>query len=88
MDGQHLTPDKIILAVGAWTSSLLSAIEDSLAIPEQDRVEGQVQTTGKAAAYYKMSDEEVEQLSNSKMPVVVYGDQGGEVISPSIEISF
>lgn len=83
-DGQHLTADKILLAAGAWTSSMLSPIEDSLDIPEQDRVERQVQATGRVTAFYKMSDEEVEQLSKSKMPVVVYGRQG-EVIPPSSE---
>lgn len=81
-DGQHLTADKIVLAAGAWTSSLLSPIEDSLSIPDQDRVERQVQATGRVAAYYKMSDAEVEQLSKAKMPVVVYGGQG-EVMPPS-----
>jgi sarcosine oxidase/L-pipecolate oxidase len=50
VDGQHLTASKIILAAGAWTSSLLSPMEDSLGIPEQDRVECQVQATGKVAA--------------------------------------
>ena len=83
-DGQDLTADKIVLATGAWTSSMLSPIEDSLGIPEQDRVERQVQATGRVTAYYKMSDEAVEQLSKSKMPIVVYGRQG-EVIPPSSE---
>ena len=83
-DGQHFTADKILLATGAWTSSLLSPIEDSLDIGPQDRIECQVQATGRVSAYYKMSEQEVQRLSNSKMPVVVYG-QSGEVIPPSNE---
>ena len=83
-DGQHLTADKIVLAAGAWTSSLLSPIEDSLGMPENERVERQVQATGRVTAYYKLSDVEVDQLTKSKMPVVVYGGQG-EVIPPSSE---
>jgi sarcosine oxidase/L-pipecolate oxidase len=33
VDGQHLTADRKILAAGAWSSSLLSPIEDLLGIP-------------------------------------------------------
>lgn len=83
-DGQHLTADKIVLAVGAWTSSLLSPVEDSLFIASQDRIERQVQATGRVSAYYKLSEQDVEQLSRSKLPIVVYGVQG-EVIPPSRE---
>lgn len=83
-DGQQLTADRIVLATGAWTSSMLSPVEDSLGIPEPDRVEQQAQATGRVSAYYKMSDKELEQLSTSKMPVVMYGMQG-EVIPPSAE---
>lgn len=84
-DGQHLTADKIVLATGAWTSSLLYPIEDLLDIPEQDRVERQIQASGKVSAYYKISEKEAEQLWKPKMPVVVYGFSQGEVIPPSSE---
>ena len=57
---------------GSPDESLPSPMEDLLGIPEQDKVERQ----GKVAAYYKLSDEEVERLSTSKMPVVVNGRSG------------
>lgn len=78
-DGRHFSADQIVLATGAWTSSLMSPIEDMLNIPEEDRVEHQAQATGVAVAHYKMSEAEMEQLS--EMPVVVYGEHG-EVIPP------
>lgn len=81
-DGQRFTADKVVLAVGAWTSSMLSPVEDQLEIPERQRVERQMKATGTVSAYYKLSDEEFEQLSDAKMPIIVYGSQG-EVIPPS-----
>lgn len=78
-EGRLMSADKILLATGAWTSSLLSPIEDHLSIDEDDRVEKQAQAAGVAVAHYKMSAEEMEQLSD--MPVVVYGESG-EVIPP------
>lgn len=77
--GHELTADKVVLATGAWTSSLMSPLEDQLNIPESDRVERQAQAAGVAVVHYKMSDYEMEQLS--EMPVVVYGENG-EVIPP------
>nr|POE59164.1 l-pipecolate oxidase [Quercus suber] len=79
-DGRALAADKIVLATGAWTSELLSPVEDALGIPEQDRVERQATAAGVAVAHYKMSAAEMDQLS--EMPVVVYGGNG-EVIPPS-----
>lgn len=78
-DGRSLSADQIVMATGAWTSSLLSPVEDALDIAEEDRVERQCQAAGVAVAHYKMSDEEMDQLS--EMPVVVYGEHG-EVIPP------
>lgn len=78
-DGKLLTADKIVLATGAWTSQLLSPVEDHLDIAEDDRVEKQAQAAGVAVAHYKISPAEMEQLSD--MPVVVYGENG-EVIPP------
>ncbi|KAF2233642.1 FAD/NAD(P)-binding domain-containing protein [Viridothelium virens] len=82
IDGQRYTADKVVLAVGAWTSSMLSPIEDQLEIAERHRVELQVKATGTVSAYYKLSDEEFERLSKANMPIIVYGSQG-EVIPPS-----
>lgn len=78
-DGQTLKADKIVLAVGAWTSCLLSPIEDQLDIPEHDRVERQVKATGTVSVYYKLAEEEEKRLSKANIPIIVYGGQG-EVI--------
>jgi sarcosine oxidase / L-pipecolate oxidase len=77
--GKEYAADKLVFATGAWTSSILSPIEDELEIPEDDRIERQAQAAGVAVAHYKMSPEEMDQLS--EMPVVVYGEEG-EVIPP------
>ena len=77
--GEEISADQIVLATGAWTSSVLSPTEDKLSILESDRVERQAQAAGVAVAHYKMSAVEMEQLS--EMPVVVYGE-AGEVIPP------
>ena len=79
ISGELLSADKIVLATGAWTSSILSLVEDKLDIPSVNRVENQVQAAGVAVAHYRMSAAEMDQLS--EMPVVVYGEHG-EVIPP------
>ena len=82
-DGTELTADKVVLAAGAWTSSLLSPVEDALEIDERDRVERQARATAVVSAYYKLSSEEASRLARPKdMPIVVFGKQG-EVIPPS-----
>ena len=81
-DGQRFTAEKVVMAVGAWTSSMLSPIEDQLEIPEKDRVEQQVKATGTVSAYYRLSEEQLKRLSDSNMPIIVYGSLG-EVIPPS-----
>lgn len=84
-DGREVTADKVVLAAGAWTSSLLSPVEDSLAIAERDRVERQARATAVVSAYYKLSSEEASCLARPKdMPIVVFGKHG-EVIPPSDE---
>lgn len=83
-DGKTLTADKVVLATGAWTSSMLSPIEDALNIPEQDRIEHQARCTGTISAYYKMSDEEIDRMTKVNTPVIVYGGNG-EIFPPSKE---
>ncbi|KAH7390487.1 FAD dependent oxidoreductase [Pyrenochaeta sp. MPI-SDFR-AT-0127] len=41
-DGRIYEADKVLLATGAWTSELLSPIEDELRVSDEDRVEKQV----------------------------------------------
>ncbi|KAF2732928.1 FAD/NAD(P)-binding domain-containing protein [Polyplosphaeria fusca] len=86
-DGKEFVADKVILAAGAWTSSLLSPIEDQLNIGEADRIERQVRATGAVSAYYKMSDAEINRIETSRMPVSVYG-QVGEVVPPSHKLPY
>lgn len=84
-DGTELVADKVVLAAGAWTSSLLSPVEDKLKIAERDRVERQARATAVVSAYYKLSAGEVSVLAKPKdMPIVVFGKHG-EVIPPSEE---
>ena len=83
-DGQELKADKVLIAAGAWTSSILSPLEDILQIPEKNRIENQLRTIGVLQIYYPVSDEEVKRFEDNKMPVVIYGQQG-EVIPPHLK---
>lgn len=83
VDGSELTADKVVLATGAWTSKLLSPIEDKLVMAEEDRIERQARATAVVSAYFKLTPDETRQLSQpSNLPIVVYGTQG-EIIPPS-----
>jgi sarcosine oxidase/L-pipecolate oxidase len=72
--GNVLRADKVVLATGAWTSKLLSSLEDSLEFELTDRIERQVSAAGVCVAHFQLSDEERELYS--KLPVFVYGGQG------------
>lgn len=78
-DGKRLVADKVVLATGAWTSYMLSPVEDALGIPDADRVERQAQATAIISAYYRVSDEDMEKMAKCEMPCVIYG-RTGEVI--------
>ncbi|KAJ4302618.1 hypothetical protein N0V90_001507 [Kalmusia sp. IMI 367209] len=78
-DGRVYEAEKVLLATGAWTSQLLSPVEDSLDVPEDDRIEKQVTAAGVCVVHYKLSEEEYERFKD--MPVIVYGDRG-EVLPP------
>ena len=72
--GETLTADKIVLATGAWTSSLMTGIEDELRIPEPDRIEQQITAAGVCVVHYLMHPTELELLR--EMPVTIYADIG------------
>lgn len=72
--GERYSADKVLLASGAWTSSLMTSLEDSLDIPTSDRVEQQIIAAGVCVAHYKMGEKELEMLK--EMPVTIYGDEG------------
>ncbi|KAL5047721.1 hypothetical protein BDW71DRAFT_213877 [Aspergillus fruticulosus] len=75
-----LRADKVLLATGAWTSKLMSSLEDELSLGYGDRIENQVSAAGVCVAHFPFSEAERELYS--KLPVLVYGAQG-EVIPPT-----
>ncbi|OOF91223.1 hypothetical protein ASPCADRAFT_211503 [Aspergillus carbonarius ITEM 5010] len=81
-DGTVYRARKIILATGAWTSQLMSSVEDEWDLPEADRVERQVSAAGVTVSHFQLSPEEKSRYS--QLPVLVYGGQG-EVIPPTAE---
>lgn len=83
-DGRTFLAETVILATGAWTSSLLSPLEDALNIADEDRIEKQAQATAVISASFPISNEPLKQMIQHKMPCVIYG-RVGEVISASRE---
>lgn len=67
--------DKVLLCSGAWTSAIMSPLEDSLAISPPDRIEAQVKAAGVCVAHYALSDDEY-QLLHQNMPVTIFGHNG------------
>lgn len=74
-DGTVLHADKIVVAAGAWTSSLLSHLEDNLHIAEKDQIERQITAVGRLSAYYNLNQEEARHMMNTKLPIVVIGGE-------------
>lgn len=74
-DGTILRADKVIIAAGAWTSSLLSPLEDELNIADKHRVERQVTAVGRLSAYYDLNEKEATHMMETKLPVVVIGGE-------------
>jgi len=72
--GELLEADKVVLATGAWTSQLMSPMEDRLDMDEKIRVEQQVKAAGVCVAHFKLSKEEKERYD--KMPVIINGEDG------------
>ncbi|KAF1831758.1 fructosyl amino acid oxidase [Decorospora gaudefroyi] len=80
--GRVLKAEKIVLAAGAWTSALLSPIEDALKIQAQDRIERQVTAVGRVSAYYTLDQQQTQDMIDSKLPVVVIEGEV-DIIPPS-----
>ncbi|KAH8431425.1 NAD(P)/FAD-dependent oxidoreductase [Aspergillus melleus] len=78
--GRVYKADKVLLATGAWTSQLMSSVEDELGLAEAERVESQVSATGVSVAHFQLSESEKEVYN--QLPVFVYGGLG-EVIPPT-----
>ena len=73
-DNQIVKADKVLLAIGAWTSKLMSSVEDALRIEQEMRIEQQVKAAGVCVAHYKLSIKEKEVYD--RMPVVINGEHG------------
>jgi sarcosine oxidase/L-pipecolate oxidase len=81
-DGRVLKADKIILAAGAWTSALLSPIEEALKVKERDRIERQITAVGRLSAYYTLNESATQSMIESELPVIVIGGEV-DIIPPS-----
>jgi sarcosine oxidase/L-pipecolate oxidase len=81
-DGRILEADKIVLAAGAWTSALLSPIEDALKMKERDRIERQITAVGRLSAYYTLDEKNTQAMIESKLPIIVIGGEV-DIIPPS-----
>ena len=73
-DGGTIQADKVLLATGAWTSRLMSGMEDALEIDETDRIEQQVKAAGVCVAHYKLNRDEKKVFD--EMPVIINGENG------------
>ena len=80
-DGRRLLAGKILIATGAWTSSMMSDVEDRLGMNQADRFETQAKATAVCVAHYKMHPTELEMLR--EMPVTIYGGRGDAQPPPS-----
>lgn len=82
VDGRVFEADQIVLAAGAWTSALLSPVEDALRMEAKDRIERQITAVGRLSAYYTLSEQETQSMIDAQMPVVVLGGVA-DIIPPS-----
>ena len=73
-DGSVLECDRLVVATGAWTSMVLSTVEDELRLEEDMRIERQVKAAGVCVAHYALDNEEYKKLEI--MPVIIYGENG------------
>jgi sarcosine oxidase/L-pipecolate oxidase len=81
-DGRVVKADKIVLTAGAWTSALLSPIEDALKMKYQDQIERQITAVGRLSAYYALDEQHTQRMIDSKLPVIVIGGEV-DIIPPS-----
>lgn len=73
-DGRSFTAEKVLLATGAWTSALMSSLEDDLSLPEKHRIENQVSAAGVCVAHFKLSHDESKPYR--QLPVMIFGAKG------------
>lgn len=73
-DGRVLEVEKVLLATGAWTSKLMTGLEDRLGFNDKMRVESQVKAAGVAVTHWILNEE--EQTKFAEMPVIIWGSNG------------
>lgn len=74
MDGKRYTAEKVLLATGAWTSQLMSTLEDQLNMPEAERIETQVTAAAVCVAHFHLTPEEASIYR--QLPVLIFGEKG------------
>lgn len=74
------TADKVLLCTGAWTSALMSSVEDELDLGAEERVESQVTAAGVCVAHIQLTQEEREVYR--QLPVFVHGGHGVLALLP------
>lgn len=73
-DGRILEAEKVVLATGAWTSKIMSPLEDRLELEEEQRMESQVKAAGVVAVHWNLNEDDKQKYAD--MPVVIYGESG------------
>lgn len=73
-DGKVYRAKKVLLATGAWTSRLMSSLEDELDMPDEERIETQITAAGVCVAHFQLSPEEAEVYG--RLPVLICGAKG------------
>lgn len=72
--GEIYTADRVLLCTGAWTSALMSSVEDELDLPTGERIENQVTAAGVCVSHIQLTEE--ERAVYGQLPVFVYGGHG------------
>ena len=75
-DGPTIKADKTILATGAWTSKIMSPVEDQLGLGDAERIESQIKGAGVAVMHWKLDKDQEQKYG--QMPVIIYGERGKE----------
>lgn len=73
-DGRVYTARKVLLATGAWTSLLMTGLEDELGLEDDDRVENQITAAGVCVAHVRLAPDETALYG--ELPVLIYGEKG------------
>lgn len=77
-DGRVIHARQVLLATGAWTSQLMTKVEDELDMQEEERIESQISAAALCVAHFKLSPEQAEIYR--QLPILVFGSEGS---SPS-----